>query len=115
MPPLKEAGLDKLAYLYGFDEVNDEVFPRIKEIFGMVHSLYPGLPTMTTGYDNTFGRTTGLRDYVDIWVPLIPGTTWSRPSGCGPRARRCGGTCAWARGTRTPTGSSSRRPSRPGC
>jgi hypothetical protein len=72
VPPLKEAGLYRLAYLYGFDEVNDEVFPRIREVFGKVHSLYPGLPTMTTGYDNTFGRTTGLRDYVDIWVPLIP-------------------------------------------
>lgn len=72
MPALKEAGVDKLAYLYGFDEVNDEIFPRIKEVFGMVHRKYPGLPTMTTGYDNTFGRTTGLRDAVDIWVPLIP-------------------------------------------
>ncbi|MBI4581458.1 MAG: DUF4091 domain-containing protein, partial [Planctomycetes bacterium] len=72
VPALKEAGVYKMAYLYGFDEVNDEQFPRIKEVFGLVHSLYPDLPRMTTGYDNTFGRTTGLRDYVDIWVPLIP-------------------------------------------
>ena len=72
MPALKAAGVDKLAYLYGFDEVNDEVFPRMKEVFGASHALYPDLPTMTTGYDNTFGRTTGLREFVDIWVPLIP-------------------------------------------
>ncbi len=72
MPAIQKAGLEELAYLYGFDEVNDEVFPRIKEIFGAAHKLYPNLQTMTTGYDNTFGRTTGLRDYVDIWVPLIP-------------------------------------------
>ncbi|HSW46913.1 MAG TPA: glycoside hydrolase domain-containing protein [Phycisphaerae bacterium] len=72
VPALKDADVYKMAYLYGFDEVNDETFPKIKEIFGMVHSLYPDLPRMTTGYDNTFGRTTGLRDYVDIWVPLIP-------------------------------------------
>ncbi len=72
IPPLKAAGLYPLAYLYGFDEVNDEVFPKVKEIFGMIGSLYPDLPRMTTGYDNTFGRTTGLREYVDIWVPLIP-------------------------------------------
>lgn len=72
VPAIKQAGLYPLAYLYGFDEVNDEVFPRMKEVFGLVHSLYPDLPRMTTGYDNTFGRTTGLRDYVDIWVPLIP-------------------------------------------
>ena len=72
VPAIKEAGLLRLAYLYGFDEVNDETFPKMKEIFGLAHSLCPGLATMTTGYDNTFGRTTGLRDYVDIWVPLIP-------------------------------------------
>lgn len=72
MPPLKEAGIDHLAYIYGFDEVNDETFPKIKELFGAVHSLYPHLPRMTTAYDNTFGRTTGLRDYIDIWVPLVP-------------------------------------------
>ena len=72
IPPLRKAGIDKQAYLYGFDEVNDEVFPRIKEVFGRVHALYPDLPRMTTGYDNTFGRTTGLRPFIDIWVPLIP-------------------------------------------
>lgn len=72
MPALAKAGLTHLAYIYGFDEVNDEAFPKMREVFGMVGELYPGLPRMTTGYDNTFGRTTGLRDYVDIWVPLIP-------------------------------------------
>lgn len=72
VPPLKEAGLYKHAYLYGFDEVNDEVFPRMRELFGLARELYPDLPRMTTAYDITFGRTTGLRDYVDIWVPLIP-------------------------------------------
>jgi hypothetical protein len=72
VPAIKAAGLYPLAYLYGFDEVNDEVFPRIKEVFGAARQLYPDLPRMTTGYDNTFGRTTGLRDYIDIWVPLIP-------------------------------------------
>jgi len=72
MPPLQKAGLDRLAYVYGFDEVNDDVFPKIKELFGLVHKLYPNLRTMTTGYDTTYGRETGLRDYVDIWVPLVP-------------------------------------------
>jgi len=72
MPALKAAGLDDKAYLYGFDEVNDDVFPKMKEVFGAVHDRYPNLPRMTTGYDNTFGQATGLRDYVDIWVPLIP-------------------------------------------
>lgn len=72
VPKLKQAGVYPLAYLYGFDEVNDEVFPRMREVFGMVGKHYPGLPRMTTGYDNTFGRKTGLREYVDIWVPLIP-------------------------------------------
>ena len=72
MPPLEQAGLDHLAYIYGFDEVNDDVFPRIKDIFGMVHELYPNLRRMTTGYDTTCGKDTGLRDYIDVWVPLVP-------------------------------------------
>jgi hypothetical protein len=72
MPALKKAGLDRLAYVYGFDEVNDDVFPKIRERFGTIHERYPELKRMTTGYDTTYGKETDLRDYVDIWVPLVP-------------------------------------------
>jgi len=72
MSQLEEAGIEEQAYIYGFDEVNDDSFPKVREIFGMVGELYPNLPRMTTGYDITFGQTTGLRDSIDIWVPLIP-------------------------------------------
>jgi hypothetical protein len=72
VPELKAAGLFDLAYVYGFDEVSKEYFPRIQELFGTIHRKYPGLETMTTAYDFSFGRGTGLREVVDIWVPLIP-------------------------------------------
>ncbi|HNT34536.1 MAG TPA: DUF4091 domain-containing protein, partial [bacterium] len=73
VPQLKEAGLYDYAYVYGFDEVKKEKFPEIKQTFGEIHKRHPGLETMTTADDKTFGKQSGLRDYVDIWVPL----TWT--------------------------------------
>lgn len=70
VPQLKESGLYEYAYVYGFDEVKKEKFPEIKMTFGEIHRRHPGLKTMTTADDKTFGKQSGLRDYVDIWVPL---------------------------------------------
>lgn len=67
---LKKADLFDLAYVYGFDEVKTEKFAEIKEVFGEVHRRFPGLETMTTAIDRSFGKRSGLRDVVDIWVPL---------------------------------------------
>lgn len=67
---VKAAGLFDKAYVYGFDEVSAEVFAAVRQTFGDVHALFPGLPTMTTAYDDSFGQATGLREAVDIWVPL---------------------------------------------
>ena len=72
VPALKEAGIYDLAYLYGFDEKGDSMYPIIRNLLGIAHDLYPDLETMTTAYDNTFGRDSGLRQEVDIWVPLTP-------------------------------------------
>ena len=67
---MKEGWLD-LAYVYGFDEVKDkEQFEAMKEVFSSIHLHYPGLKTMTTAQDRSFGKDTGLREAVDIWVPL---------------------------------------------
>ncbi len=66
---LKREGLFGMAYVYGFDEVKAEKFAEIREVFEAVHQLYPGLKTMTTAQDWSFGAETGLRDAVDIWVP----------------------------------------------
>lgn len=68
---LKEEGLFDDAYVYGFDEVKAEKFTEMREAFGLVRRRYPGLKTMTTAQDRSFGLQTGLRDVVDIWVPLI--------------------------------------------
>ena len=70
---LKKKGLFPYAYVYGFDEVKPEKFAEIREVFGQVHRRYPGLETMTTAIDRSYGKETGLRDAVDIWVPL---TDW---------------------------------------
>ena len=67
---LKSDGLFDYAYVYGFDEVKADKFAEMKETFGLVHQRYPGLKTMTTAQDRSFGVKTGLRDVVDIWVPL---------------------------------------------
>lgn len=72
VPPLKEAGIYEQAYIFGFDEKTREDFPKMKQLFGAIHDTYPDLETMTTSYDTSFGKETGLRDVVDIWVPLTP-------------------------------------------
>jgi hypothetical protein len=72
VPQIKKAGLFSLAYVYGFDEIKADKFGEAREVFNQVHRLAPGLPTMTTTQDTSFGKETGLRDAVDIWVPLTP-------------------------------------------
>ena len=70
---LKKEGLFKYAYVYGFDEVREEKFAEMRMVFSNIHRLYPGLKTMTTAGDHSFGARTKLRTAVDIWVPL---TDW---------------------------------------
>lgn len=72
VPRIRKAGLFDLAYVYGFDEIRGDKFGDAREVFDAVHRLCPGLPTMTTAQDISFGKDTGLRDAVDIWVPLTP-------------------------------------------
>lgn len=62
--------MDRICF-YGFDEINKETFPIMKDIFGYLKTIAPEVPTMTTAYDHSFGLETGL-DCVDIWVPLTP-------------------------------------------
>ncbi len=72
VPKIRALGLLGKAYVYGFDEVKEERFAAMRTTFGQIHEWYPGLRTMTTAVDRTFGRGTSLRDLVDIWVPLTP-------------------------------------------
>jgi hypothetical protein len=70
VPRLEKAGLLDGAYVYGFDESDDNEFAAIKDIFGEIKKRWPQLKIMTTAYDYTYGLKTGLADVVDIWVPL---------------------------------------------
>jgi hypothetical protein len=72
MPEIQRRGLMKYAYVYGYDEAKPSLFPKIKEVFGDVKKRWPDLQIMTTAYDHSFGLDTGLKDVVDIWVPLTP-------------------------------------------
>jgi hypothetical protein len=65
------AGLLGASYVYGYDERGSSYFNAIRDMFGKVHELYPGLRTMTTAKDTSFGLSTNLRSVVDIWVPQI--------------------------------------------
>ncbi|UCD29999.1 MAG: DUF4091 domain-containing protein [Planctomycetota bacterium] len=73
---LKQEDLFDLAYAYGYDEVKEEKFLEMREVFGTIHKRFPGLETMTTAIDHSYGKETGLRKVVDIWVPL---TDWYDP------------------------------------
>ena len=61
--------------MYGFDENQLDKFPAMFDAFSTIHTNYPGLRTMTTAYDATFGTSPGtafVRPVVDIWCPTIP-------------------------------------------
>ncbi|HSW46239.1 MAG TPA: glycoside hydrolase domain-containing protein, partial [Phycisphaerae bacterium] len=70
---LKKADLFKYAYLYGFDEIKEDKFAEMRMVFGNARRMFPGLETMTTAADHSFGKRTQLRSAVDIWVPV---TDW---------------------------------------
>jgi len=70
VPKLEKAGLLDMAYIYGFDEIRANQFAAVKDIFGEIKKRYPTIPLMTTAYDHSYGRDTGLDEFVDIWVPL---------------------------------------------
>lgn len=72
VPIYEKAGLLDMAYLYGFDEIGANEFAAVKDIFGEIKKRYPRISLMTTAYDHTFGRDSGLDEVVDVWVPLTP-------------------------------------------
>ncbi len=85
-----ESGLLKHAYVYGFDEVRKERFADVREAFSAVRRRFAGLRTMTTAVDDSYGRDSGLRDVVDIWVP-----TTDRYDRSAARALRAEGRDMW--------------------
>ena len=62
-------------YVYGYDEATSDKFQVMYNTFTDIHNSYPGLRTMTTAFDHSFGTSPGtafLRSAVDIWVPQPP-------------------------------------------
>lgn len=71
MEQYKAAGLDKYAYVYGFDESNSAYFPVMKQALGAIKQKYPDLPIMSTVRDNTMGPGSGLTGLVNVWAPQM--------------------------------------------
>ena len=72
VPELKKAGLLRKAYIYAFDEIKEEQFTAAVDILSEIKKLYPEIRIMTTAFDKSFGKKSGLTKYIDVW---IPGTT----------------------------------------
>lgn len=62
---LKRIGCWDKAILYGFDELGQDRYAELRDMYGWVKSEFPDLPRMTTCIPNK-----QLKGYVDIWVPL---------------------------------------------
>lgn len=72
VPILEKEGLMEYAYIYGFDEVPEELFPVMAKVLKGIKEKYPNIPIATTAYDHSFGTKTCLSDAVDIFTPLTP-------------------------------------------
>lgn len=67
----KELGLLDHAYIYGCDEVTTDLFGRVEEAAALIKAACPGVPIMTTTYDQSYGMNSGIGS-VDIFCPLTP-------------------------------------------
>lgn len=62
---LKKEGWWDKAYLYGFDEIREDKYHELRDMYGWVKTAFPDLPRMCTVIPNP-----ELKGYIDIWVPL---------------------------------------------
>lgn len=69
---LDEAGARDLAYIYCFDERPSAELGVVFDTAEKLHRRFPGIPVMTTAYDNEFGLSRANGAAMDIWVPLTP-------------------------------------------
>jgi len=67
----KDLGLLEHAYLYGCDEVPTNHFAWVERAAAILKAEFPGVPVLTTTYDDGFGATSGLRS-IDAFCPLTP-------------------------------------------
>ncbi|MCC7494199.1 MAG: DUF4091 domain-containing protein [Fimbriimonadaceae bacterium] len=86
---LRREGLDKLAYIYTFDERGEEFWPTMREYFGLVRERWK-LPTLTTAYvPNDPARLADLQ--IDWNCPLTPKYLRAEADAC-----RAAGRQVWA-------------------
>jgi hypothetical protein len=71
MAEYKAAGLDKYAYVYGFDEATAQYLPVIKQTLTAIKQKFPDLPVISTLRDNSMGPTSGLTGLIDVWSPQM--------------------------------------------
>lgn len=69
MAEYQKVGLDKYAYVYGFDERPASWYPVIKQTLTAIKAKFPDLPVISTLRDNSMGVTSGLTGLVDVWAP----------------------------------------------
>jgi len=74
----RELGILDHAYLYGCDEANKPLFPRLQRAAEILKQAFPGVPIMTTARDRSYGMKSGVTA-VDWWCPLTP--AYNRNSG----------------------------------
>ncbi|MBR6472084.1 MAG: DUF4091 domain-containing protein [Victivallales bacterium] len=67
----KVLGLLDYAYIYGFDEQSEGQFPILERCAKALKEAFPGVITMTTSYDHSFGVDTVVKS-IDAWCPLTP-------------------------------------------
>ncbi len=70
---LRAHGLDRLAYVYGFDERNQEFYPVIDAYWKRMRRETPGIPLMVTAHN--------FRDYVNggTNIPCVTAGDWFCP------------------------------------
>lgn len=68
---MKDLGLLDHAYLYGCDETPKDKLPTIRLAVEELKKAAPGVPVLTTAYDDDFGVGTPL-DVMDWFTPLTP-------------------------------------------
>ena len=70
---LRKHGLEKYAYLYGFDERPHEYYPALGELWRKLKIDFPDIPVMTTSkmyHDMRDGRSHPEQDITDWFCPL---------------------------------------------
>jgi hypothetical protein len=67
----RDLGLLKHAYIYGCDEASAELFPQVQNAARLLKAEFPGVPIMTTTYDQSYGMQSVITA-MDAFCPLTP-------------------------------------------